>query len=55
MQETGVFGVIGRIFNEFGAVRTYPLATLAIDPDLLREKWEMTHPAFATENYYGND
>jgi hypothetical protein len=55
MQETGVFGVIGRIFNEFGAVRTYPLATLAIDPDLLREKWETTHPAFATENYYGND
>jgi len=55
MQETGVFGMLGRIFNEYGAIRTYPLATLTIDPDLLREKWELTHPAFALESNYGND
>jgi hypothetical protein len=55
MQETGVFGMLGKIFNEYGAARAYPLATLAIDPDLLREKWELTHPAFVVENDYGND
>ena len=27
----------------------YPLATLAVDPDLLREKWALTHPALVTE------
>ena len=55
MQETGIFGMLGKIFNEYGAVRTYPLATLAIDLDLLREKWEMTHPALAIENNHGSD
>jgi hypothetical protein len=49
MQETGVFGMIGQIHSEFGFSRDYPLATLAIDPDLLEEKWKLTHPAFAPE------
>jgi hypothetical protein len=47
--------MLGRIFSEYGIVRTYPLATLTIDLDLLRQKWELTHPAFAIENNYGND
>jgi hypothetical protein len=55
MQKTGVFGMLGGIFSEYGIARTYPLATLAIDLDLLRQKWELTHPAFAIENNYGND
>lgn len=49
MQESGVFGMLGRVHNEFGFARAYPLATLAIDPDLLREKWAITHPPLAIE------
>jgi hypothetical protein len=49
MQESGVFGMLGPVHSEFGIIRSYPLATLGIDPDLLQEKWEMTHPAFAVE------
>jgi hypothetical protein len=47
MQESGVFGMLGPVHTEFGIVRAYPLATLGIDPDLLQEKWELTHPSFA--------
>lgn len=49
MQESGVFGMLGRVHNNFGFARPYPLATLPVDPDLLREKWVLTHPALATE------
>jgi PD-(D/E)XK nuclease superfamily len=49
MQESGVFGMLGKVHADYGAVRTYPLATLAIDPDLLREKWSMTHPALTQQ------
>jgi len=49
MQETGVFGMLGPVHTEFGLVRKYPLATLPIDTDLLKEKWALTHPAFALE------
>lgn len=45
MQETGVFGMIGDVRPEFGASREYPLATLAVDPDALAEKWALTHPS----------
>jgi hypothetical protein len=47
MQETGVFGMLGEVRPEYGVARAYPLATLAIDSDLLKEKWMMIHPAFA--------
>ena len=49
MQESGVFGMLGPVHNTFGYGRTYPLATLPIDPELLREKWTLTHPALRTE------
>jgi hypothetical protein len=49
MQESGLFGMLGKLHNEFGFARAYPLATLAIDPDLLREKWAITHPPLAIE------
>ena len=47
MQESGVFGMIGPVHSDFGFARAYPLATLPIDPDLLAQKWTVTHPAFA--------
>jgi hypothetical protein len=49
MQETGVFGMLGPVHADFGFVRSYPLATLPIDIDLLKEKWALTHPAFVLE------
>jgi len=49
MQETGVFGMTGPIHAEYGFAYDYPLATLAIDEDLLQEKWAMTHPALGIE------
>jgi hypothetical protein len=50
IQESGVFGMRGLVHSDFGFSRPYPLATLPIDPDLLEEKWVLTHPAFASES-----
>ncbi|MDQ6808139.1 MAG: PD-(D/E)XK nuclease family protein [Verrucomicrobiota bacterium] len=47
MQATGVFGMRGPIRSDFSFHGAYPLATLAIDPDLLETKWAKTHPVFA--------
>jgi hypothetical protein len=47
MEKTGIFGMLGELRSEFTFTGTYPLATLAIDRDLLRQKWERSHPAFA--------
>ncbi|HSI11909.1 MAG TPA: PD-(D/E)XK nuclease family protein [Chthoniobacter sp.] len=47
IQETGVFGMIGSLRDEFGFGRDYPLATLAIDDEILAGKWTLTHPDFA--------
>jgi len=47
MQETGVFGMLGPIHAEYGFAHGYPMATLAIDQELLQEKWAITHPALA--------
>lgn len=49
MQQSGVFGMYGQLRPAFGYARPYPLATLAIDPDLLDAKWELTHPPLARE------
>lgn len=49
MQDTGCFGMKGEIRPEFGQSDPYPLATLAIDPDLLAAKWELTHPDLVPE------
>jgi hypothetical protein len=46
MQETGVFGMVGALRDEFGFGSDYPLATLAIDEEILAEKWALTHPDF---------
>jgi hypothetical protein len=49
MQNTGTFGMLGEIRSDFIFTGTYPLATLAVDNYLLKEKWERAHPAFAKE------
>jgi hypothetical protein len=49
MEETGIFGMLGELRSKFTFTGIYPLATLAIDKDFLREKWRRTHPAFAGE------
>jgi hypothetical protein len=49
MQETGSFGMLGFIHKSFGFCPAYPLATLQVDVDLLREKWALTHPALVTQ------
>ena len=46
MQETGVFGMLGAVRGDYSFAQPYPLATLAVDVDLLEEKWAATHPDF---------
>jgi hypothetical protein len=41
--------MLGPVHTEFGFSRKYPLATLSIDPDLLKTKWVITHPAFSLD------
>ena len=54
MQQTGVFGMRGPVRSAWAFNRDYPLATLAVDEDILEERWELTHPALAREEeeYY---
>jgi hypothetical protein len=49
MQRTGIFGMKGELRPAFGYGATYPLATLAIDPDLLEDKWARTHSNLVLE------
>jgi hypothetical protein len=49
MQETGVFGLLGPIRSDFSFAADYPLATIPIDEELLREKWALTHPALVDD------
>ena len=50
MEKSGVFGMRGPIRSEFNFTGAYPLATLAVDYDVLETKWTLTHPAFATQS-----
>ncbi|HEY3902043.1 MAG TPA: PD-(D/E)XK nuclease family protein [Chthoniobacter sp.] len=47
MQESGTFGMLEPLRAEFGFSQGYPLATLAIEPDILVEKWLKTNPELA--------
>jgi len=49
MQETGIFGMLGRIHADYGFAHDYPLATLAIDEEVLKQKWAISHPALALD------
>jgi hypothetical protein len=49
MQRTGVFGMHGPLRSAFRFTDDYPLATLAIEPDILEQRWELTHPALVRD------
>jgi PD-(D/E)XK nuclease superfamily len=49
MQETGVFGMLGPVHADYGFAYDYPLATLGIDEERLKQKWAITHPALALD------
>jgi hypothetical protein len=49
MQQTGVFGMHGPLRSTYRFTDDYPLATLAIDPDILEQRWELTHPALVRD------
>jgi hypothetical protein len=49
MQATGIFGMKGRLRDSFSFTKNYPLATLPIDPEIIDERWELTHPDLALE------
>jgi hypothetical protein len=49
MQQTGVFGMHGPLRSTYRFTDDYPLATLAIDPDILEQRWEVTHPALVRD------
>ena len=49
MQATGIFGMKGPLRNAFAFTKDYPLATLSIDPEIVDERWELTHPDLALE------
>jgi hypothetical protein len=49
MQATGIFGMKGSLRSAFTFTKDYPLATLAIDPEIIDERWELTHPDLALE------
>jgi hypothetical protein len=39
----------GRLRDSFSFSKNYPLATLPIDPEIIDERWELTHPDLAKE------
>jgi hypothetical protein len=49
MQQTGVFGMHGPLRSAHRFTDDYPLATLTIDPDILEQRWELTHPALVRD------
>lgn len=49
MQATGIFGMKGSLRGAFTFHKDYPLATLAIDPEVIDERWERTHPDLVVE------
>jgi hypothetical protein len=49
MQQTGIFGMHGPLRSAYRFMDDYPLAMLAIDPDILEQRWELTHPALVRD------
>ena len=52
MQATGIFGFKGALRSAYSFTRPYPIATLAIDSEIVDERWEKTHPDLAVEAGY---
>jgi hypothetical protein len=53
MQASGIFGMKGPLRSAFTFTKDYPLATLSIDPEIIDERWELTHAALAWEEESG--
>ena len=49
MQRTGGFGMHGPLRSTFRFIDDYPLATLAVEADVVEQRWERTHPALVRE------
>ena len=49
MQQMGVFGMHGPLRSAYRFTDDYPLATVAIDPDIVEQRWELTHPALVRD------
>jgi hypothetical protein len=49
MQQTGIFGMRGPLRSNYRFTDDYPLATIAIDPDILEQRWDLTHPALVRD------
>ena len=49
MQQTGMFGMHGPLRSAYRFTDDYLLATLAIDSDILEQRWELTHPALVRD------
>jgi hypothetical protein len=49
MQQTGILGMHGQLRSAYRFTDAYPLATLAIDLDILEQRWELTHPALVRD------
>ena len=49
MQQTGIFGMHGPLRSAYRFTDDYPLATVAIDSDILEQRWELTHPALVRD------
>lgn len=49
MQQTGIFGRRDIARGPWNYARAYPLATLAVERDVLDQRWELTHPALAQD------
>jgi hypothetical protein len=54
MQRTSVFGLHGPLRSDYQFIEAYPLATLAVEQDILDQRWELTHPALVKdeEDFY---
>jgi hypothetical protein len=49
MQQTGIFGMYGSLRSAYRFTDDYPLATLAVDRDILEQRWELTHRALVRD------
>ncbi|HEV3410226.1 MAG TPA: PD-(D/E)XK nuclease family protein [Chthoniobacterales bacterium] len=52
MQATGIFGFKGPLRSAYSFTQPYPIATLAIDSEIVDERWEKTHADLVVEGGY---
>ena len=52
IQATGIFGFKGPLRSAYSFTQPYPIATLAVDSEIVDERWEATHPDLVVEGGY---